>query len=107
MPVIVGGQILVIIANGIQFVYAADIANNVALCYFCTFLALAGAYPIIPGVSFCDPFLFGVDGDVYMHANVWDDLGDGVDAQQPQRTQEAGYGHCVDDVLGKRGRDYW
>lgn len=49
MPIIVGGQVLVIIANSIQFVYAADIANNVALCYFCTFMALAGAYPIIPG----------------------------------------------------------
>ncbi|KPI37148.1 putative transporter [Cyphellophora attinorum] len=50
MPIIVGGQVLVIIANSIQFVYAADIANNVALCYFCVFMALAGAYPIIPGV---------------------------------------------------------
>lgn len=44
------GQVLVIVANAIQFVYAADIANNVALCYFCTFMALAGSYPIIPGV---------------------------------------------------------
>lgn len=51
MPIIVVGQVLVIIANAIQFVFADDLANNIPACYFSVFLCLIGVYPIIPGTT--------------------------------------------------------
>ncbi|KAL8372591.1 hypothetical protein RB595_002097 [Gaeumannomyces hyphopodioides] len=51
MPFIVGPQAAVITAFIILFTMAADIKNNVALCYFAVTLANAGMYPIFPGVN--------------------------------------------------------
>jgi len=51
MPFIVGAQSLLIIAYSILFAKAADIANNVALCYFAIFVACIGIYPILPGCN--------------------------------------------------------
>ena len=49
MPPIVASQSLLVIAYAILFVKADAIEDNVALCYFCVFLACVGIYPIIPG----------------------------------------------------------
>lgn len=51
MPFIVGSQALLIIAYAVLFVFAADIESNVAVCYFCVFLACIGIYPILPGCN--------------------------------------------------------
>lgn len=48
MPFVVGSQTLVLIAFAILFTKAADIANNIALCYFDVVLACIGLYPINP-----------------------------------------------------------
>jgi hypothetical protein len=42
---------LLIIAYSILFAKAVNIEENVALCYFCIFLACIGIYPILPGVN--------------------------------------------------------
>ncbi|KAI4604411.1 hypothetical protein KJ359_000549 [Pestalotiopsis sp. 9143b] len=51
MPFIVGPQVCLVVAFTILFVKAADIADNIALCYFAVCLACAGMYPIFPGVN--------------------------------------------------------
>ena len=51
MPFIIGPQLLLIIAYAILFNKAANIEDNVALCYFCIFLACIGIYPILPAVN--------------------------------------------------------
>lgn len=51
MPFIVASQSLLIIGYSVLFNKAADIANNVALCYFCIFLCCIGIYPIVPGCN--------------------------------------------------------
>ncbi|KAI0535320.1 major facilitator superfamily transporter [Xylaria digitata] len=51
MPFIVGPQTAVIVGFVILFVKAADIKNNIALCYFAVVLVCAGLYPIFPGVN--------------------------------------------------------
>ena len=51
MPFIVGAQMLLIIAYSILFAKAADIRENVALCYFAVHVACVGIYPILPGCN--------------------------------------------------------
>ncbi|KAK6538388.1 hypothetical protein TWF694_011267 [Orbilia ellipsospora] len=51
MPFILVPQMCVIIAFAILFVKAADIKNNIALCYFAVCLSCFGMYPILPGVN--------------------------------------------------------
>ncbi|KAI1339186.1 major facilitator superfamily transporter [Xylariaceae sp. FL0016] len=51
MPFIVGPQLCVVTAFTILFTKAADIADNIGLCYFAVCLACAGMYPIFPGVN--------------------------------------------------------
>ncbi|KAL4883377.1 major facilitator superfamily domain-containing protein [Aspergillus karnatakaensis] len=51
MPIIVFGQILVIIGFGILFSLAEDIQDAIPACYFATVLACTGLYPIIPGTN--------------------------------------------------------
>ncbi|KGO54360.1 hypothetical protein PEX2_038480 [Penicillium expansum] len=51
MPIIVTGQILVIIAFAVLFSLAEDIKNNIAACYFAVVLACIGLYPILPGTN--------------------------------------------------------
>jgi predicted MFS family arabinose efflux permease len=51
MPVIVSAQSLLVVGFSILFVKAADIKNNIPLCYFSVFLATSGIYPIIPGCN--------------------------------------------------------
>ncbi|OQE36783.1 hypothetical protein PENCOP_c011G00621 [Penicillium coprophilum] len=51
MPVIVTGQLLVIIAFSVLFSLAENIKNNIAVCYFAVVLACIGLYPIIPGTN--------------------------------------------------------
>jgi len=51
MPFIVGPQILVVTAFSILFAKAAEIADNIVLCYFAVCLACFGMYPILPGVN--------------------------------------------------------
>lgn len=51
MPFIVGAQMLLIIAYAILFAKAADIKNNVGLCYFAVHVACVGVYPILPGCN--------------------------------------------------------
>lgn len=51
MPFIVGAQSLLIIAYALLFVFAADIAAHVGVCYFAVFLACIGIYPILPGCN--------------------------------------------------------
>lgn len=51
MPFIVVPQTSLIIAFSILFSKAADIENNIALCYFAICLACFGMYPILPGVN--------------------------------------------------------
>lgn len=51
MPFIVAPQSSLIVAFAILFSKAADIENNIALCYFGICLACFGMYPILPGVN--------------------------------------------------------
>lgn len=51
MPFIASSQLLLIIAFSILFALAADIKNNVALCYFAVHVACIGIYPILPGCN--------------------------------------------------------
>jgi MFS family permease len=51
MPFIVGSQLIVLIAFPILFAKAADIKNNIAVCYFGVVLACIGLYPINPGCN--------------------------------------------------------
>jgi MFS family permease len=51
MPFIVTPQLSLIVAFAILFSKAADIENNIALCYFGICLACFGMYPILPGVN--------------------------------------------------------
>lgn len=51
MPFIVSPQSLLIIAYSVLFVKAADIADNVPLCYVMVAVACMGVYPIIPGCN--------------------------------------------------------
>jgi len=51
MPFILAPQSLLITAYSVLFVKAADIADNVALCYVMVAIACIGVYPIIPGVN--------------------------------------------------------
>lgn len=48
MPFVVGHQLCLVVAFAVLFTFAADIANNVALCYVMVVLACIGMYPIIP-----------------------------------------------------------
>lgn len=51
MPFIVGAQTIVLIAFSILFAKAADIKDNIGLCYFGVVLACIGLYPITPGAN--------------------------------------------------------
>ncbi|KAI5204021.1 MFS general substrate transporter [Aureobasidium subglaciale] len=51
MPTIVIPQIAVVVAYAILFAKAADIRDNIAVCYFAVCLACFGLYPIGPGVQ--------------------------------------------------------
>ncbi|KAJ5680144.1 hypothetical protein N7536_011283 [Penicillium majusculum] len=51
MPIIVSGQLLVIIAFAVLFSLAESIKDNIAACYFAVVLACIGLYPIIPGTN--------------------------------------------------------
>ncbi|CEJ61549.1 Putative Permease of the major facilitator superfamily [Penicillium brasilianum] len=51
MPFILAPQLSLIVAFAILFSKAADIENNIALCYFGVCLACFGMYPILPGVN--------------------------------------------------------
>ncbi|KAF7716716.1 MFS-type transporter [Penicillium ucsense] len=51
MPFILAPQLSLIVAFSILFSKAADIKNNIALCYFGVCLACFGMYPILPGVN--------------------------------------------------------
>jgi len=51
MPFIVGPQLCLVVAFSILFAKAADIKDNIALCYFAVCLACFGMYPILPGVN--------------------------------------------------------
>ncbi|KAH8426022.1 putative MFS transporter [Aspergillus melleus] len=51
MPFILIPQCALVVAFGILFAKAADIDNNIALCYFGICLACFGMYPILPGVN--------------------------------------------------------
>lgn len=51
MPIIVSGQLVVIVGFAILFSLAEDIENNIAVCYFAVVLACIGLYPIIPGTN--------------------------------------------------------
>lgn len=51
MPIIITGQVLVIIAFAILFSLADHIQNNIPACYFGVVLACIGLYPIIPGTN--------------------------------------------------------
>ncbi|KAF2211028.1 hypothetical protein CERZMDRAFT_44134 [Cercospora zeae-maydis SCOH1-5] len=49
MPFVVGHQSLLVISFSVLFAYAADIQDNIPLCYSMVCLACIGLYPIIPG----------------------------------------------------------
>lgn len=51
MPIIVTGQLLVIVAFAILFSLADDIKDNIPACYFGVVLACIGLYPIVPGTN--------------------------------------------------------
>ena len=51
VPFLVGPLTLLIIGYAVLFVKAADIANNVALCYAMVALVCIGVYPVIPGCN--------------------------------------------------------
>ncbi|KAG8156872.1 hypothetical protein KVR01_013285 [Diaporthe batatas] len=48
-PFICGPQMLLCISYAVLFVYAADIRNNVALCYTFVNISTIASYPIVPG----------------------------------------------------------
>lgn len=48
-PFILGPQSLVIVAYSVLFVKAANIADNIPVCYAMVTIACMGIYPIIPG----------------------------------------------------------
>lgn len=48
MPFVVGHQLALVVAFAVLFSFAAEIVNNVALCYCMVVLACIGMYPIIP-----------------------------------------------------------
>ncbi|KXT09413.1 hypothetical protein AC579_8437 [Pseudocercospora musae] len=49
MPFIVGNQLLLVVSFSVLFSFAAEIDQNIALCYVMVCLACIGLYPIIPG----------------------------------------------------------
>lgn len=49
MPFIVSAQLIVLVAFSVLFAKAADIADNIPVCYFAIILANIGFYPINPG----------------------------------------------------------
>lgn len=49
MPFIVGHQLLLVIAFSVLFSFAAEIRDNIALCYTMVCIACVGLYPIVPG----------------------------------------------------------
>ncbi|KAL2835652.1 major facilitator superfamily domain-containing protein [Aspergillus pseudoustus] len=51
MPFIVVPQVCQVVAFSILFTHAAEIEDNIALCYFGVCLACFGMYPILPGVN--------------------------------------------------------
>ncbi|KAK2804355.1 hypothetical protein FQN50_006646 [Emmonsiellopsis sp. PD_5] len=51
MPTIVGGQLAVIIGFSILFSKAAEIKDNIPVCYFAVVLACLGFYPILPATN--------------------------------------------------------
>ncbi|PGH04347.1 hypothetical protein AJ79_07128 [Helicocarpus griseus UAMH5409] len=51
MPPIVTGQVCVIVGFAILFAKAAEIENNIPLCYFAVVLACIGFYPILPATN--------------------------------------------------------
>ncbi|KAJ0417559.1 major facilitator superfamily domain-containing protein, partial [Aspergillus carlsbadensis] len=51
MPFIVVPQVAQVVAFSILFTHAAEIEDNIPLCYFGVCLACAGMYPILPGVN--------------------------------------------------------
>lgn len=51
MPFLVGAQVTLVIAFIILFIKAANLKDNIPLCFFAVHLACAGLYPIPPGVS--------------------------------------------------------
>jgi len=48
LPFVVGHQLCLVVAFAVLFSFAAEIQNNVALCYVMVVLACVGMYPIIP-----------------------------------------------------------
>jgi cyanate permease len=54
-PFILGPQMLVVVAYAVLFVKAANIADNIPVCYAMVSLACMGIYPIIPGKFFMLP----------------------------------------------------
>lgn len=51
MPFIVGAQCLLIVAYAILFSFAAEIKDNIALCYFAVHVACVGLFLILPGCN--------------------------------------------------------
>ena len=51
MPFLVAAQMTLVVAFIILFIKAADLKDNIPLCFFAVHLACAGLYPIPPGVS--------------------------------------------------------
>jgi MFS family permease len=51
MPFILVPQLSIVVAFAILFSKAAEIENNIALCYFGVCVACFGMYPILPGVN--------------------------------------------------------
>ncbi|KAL5042504.1 hypothetical protein BDW71DRAFT_216953 [Aspergillus fruticulosus] len=51
MPFIVVPQLAQVVAFSILYTHAAEIEDNIALCYFGVCLACFGMYPILPGVN--------------------------------------------------------
>jgi MFS family permease len=51
MPFIVGAQCLLIVAYAILFSFAAEIKDNIAVCYFAVHVACIGLFPILPGCN--------------------------------------------------------
>ena len=51
LPFIVGPQLSLMSAYAVLFVYSANIANHVALCYTFVHMATISVYPIVPGCN--------------------------------------------------------
>ena len=51
MPYLIGPQALLIVGYSVLFVKAANIQDNIALCYTMVAIVCAGVYPIIPGCN--------------------------------------------------------